>query len=141
MIFVRSPYNYDTDAASELSGLVCPEPTLTQQQFLEESNINTIAERFGLTGMLPVNQRAPQYGDFCGVNDFQSAMNAIRRAEESFMAMPALVRERFGHDPQQFLAFCEDPNNLEEARKLGLVTGGPRIPPQEPAPAPPPQAN
>ena len=28
--------------------------------------------------------------------DFQSAMNAVRGAEESFMAMPAEVRSRFG---------------------------------------------
>ena len=40
--FLRTPYNYDTVAASNESGLGCEDPTLTQQQFAEESDINTI---------------------------------------------------------------------------------------------------
>ena len=39
-------------------------------------------------------------------------MNAVRGAEESFMAMPAEVRSRFGNDPQAFVEFCSDEANL-----------------------------
>ena len=52
--FMRTPYNYDTDEVSVDSGLVCPEPTLAQQQFKDEADINLILERFGRTGELVV---------------------------------------------------------------------------------------
>jgi len=120
-VFLRTPYNYDADSVSQETGLLCEDKSLAQQQFLEESDINTIVRRFNLTGQLPDNVRAPQYADFEAVFDFQTAMNAIRSAEESFMAMPAAVRSRFSNDPQLFVEFCSDPGNLDEARKLGLA--------------------
>lgn len=135
--FVRSPYNYDKDAVSFASGLSCPEPTMAQQQFRDETDINTIVERFGITGQLPTNVRMPQYGDFLEVVDFHTAQNAIRQAEESFMTLPANIRERFGHDPAAFVDFCSDDANLDEARKLGLVKTPPSKPSSPPAGGPP----
>ncbi|WNK13295.1 MAG: internal scaffolding protein [Microvirus sp.] len=123
--FVRSPYNYDMQAASDESGLKCLDPSMAQQQFLEESDINTIVERFGLNGELPEVVRVPQYGDFTQVKDFQSALNAVREAEASFMELPARVRARFENDPQQLLEFVADGRNLVEARELGLVPPAP----------------
>ena len=79
-VFLRTPYNYDVDAVSVASGLKCEDATRTQQQFAEEADINTIVERFNLTGQLPQDVRPPQYADFEGVFDFKSAMNAIRAA-------------------------------------------------------------
>lgn len=133
--FIRTAWNYDRDGASVVSGVSEFPPTMAQQQFAEECDINTIVERFGLSGQLPVAARMPTYGDFTGVSDFQSAMQAVRSAEESFMAMPGSVRERFGHDPAKFVDFCSDPANLEEARKLGLA-----VPAKEAGPAKEPAA-
>lgn len=132
-IFLRSPFNYDRDLVSAESGLECLDKTLAQQQFLEDSDINTIVRRFNLTGQLPEGVRAPQYADFEGVFDYQTAMNAIRQAQESFNAMPADVRSRFANDPHRFVAFCSDPANLDEARRLGLAMPSPVK--QSPAPA------
>jgi phage internal scaffolding protein len=131
--FVRHAFNYDRDEVSLVSGLATPEPTMAQQQFKEECDINVICERFGLTGELPVAGRMPTYGDFTGVGDFQSAMEAVVLASEAFMALPALVRERFSHDPQRFVEFCSDPANLEEARKLGLAPAAEPPPPSTPS--------
>lgn len=122
---VRLPYAYDSDAVSEATALVCETPSMTQQQFKEECDINTIATRFGISGELPVNGRVATFGDFESVNDFHSAMTAIREAEEAFMQLPGLVRERFGQDPQKFVEFCSDSRNLEEIRKLGLAPPAP----------------
>lgn len=136
--FLRTRYNYTTQSASELHGLECPEPSLAQQQFKEESDINTIVERFGITGQLPENVRIPEVGDFSDAMDFHTSMNVIRAAEEAFMEMPAKVRERFGNDPGAFLDWAHDENNLEEARKLGLAVPkaaadpGPGPTPKEP---------
>lgn len=130
-IFVRSAYNYDTAKASDESALTCPEPTLTQQHFANECDINTIVKRFGLTGQLPENIRMPTYTDYEGIFDFHTAMNAIAKANEAFDAMPADVRTRFNNNPGDFVAFCLDDNNRQEAIKLGLVP-----PPAQPATPP-----
>lgn len=121
-IFVRAAYNYDTDEASNESGLHCPEPTLTKQEFAEEVDINTIVRRFGLDGKVPEDVRMPVYADYTNVHDFQSAMNAIALANESFDAMPARVRSRFHNDPEEFVQFCLDDKNKDEAAELGLVS-------------------
>jgi len=120
--FVRSPYNYDVMAVSDETGLDCSDdPSLAKQSFAEECDINTIVRQFGLTGQLPDNVRAPQYGDFTGVFDYQSALNAVIAADDAFMEMPAHVRARFHNDPAAFVEFCSNPDNIEEMDKLGLV--------------------
>lgn len=120
-IFLRAPHNYDVDKASDESGLACPEATLTKQSFAEECDINTIVRRFNLTGQLPTDVDAPTYADFSDIPDFQSAMNAVLAAQESFASMPADVRARFNNDPASFVDFCSDDANYDEAVKLGLI--------------------
>ena len=119
--FLRTPHNYDRDIASNESGLECLDPTMAQQQFREECDINTIMERFGRTGELIAPVRMPQYGDFDGVNDYHSAMNAIVDAQQNFDALPAKLRARFSNDPAEFIDFCMNEDNREEAIRLGLV--------------------
>lgn len=111
----------DFDQASIEAGLSCPEDSLAIQSAAEEADINTIVRRFGLTGQLPSDVRAPQYGDFTEVTDYQTAMNAVLEAEASFMAMPADVRSRFENDPGRFVDFCSNPDNRDEMKKLGLL--------------------
>lgn len=102
-------------------------PSKTVQSQSEEADINTIVKRFGLTGKLPENVRVPEFADFEDVFDFQSAMNAVRLGQESFMRMPADIRNEFYNDPQRFVEFCTATNedgtlqNLEEMRAMGLA--------------------
>lgn len=133
---VRKAYNEDTDFLSDATALYCETPSKTQQQFRQECDINTIVQRFGITGELPVNGHAPTYDDFTGVSDYQSAIHAIRDAEAAFLALPGTVREQFGQDPQRFVEFCSDPRNLDELTKLGLAN--PRERPKSADTAPPP---
>lgn len=140
--FLRTPYNYDMNAAGDESGLECKDPTLTKQSFAEEADINTIVKRFNLTGQLPQNIRMPTYADFEDIITFQEAMNAIVNANTAFMTMPADVRARFHNNPSEFVDFCSDPTNLEEARKLGLVEASdPRATLPTPPAAPPAKAS
>ncbi|QCQ85080.1 internal scaffolding protein [Blackfly microvirus SF02] len=127
--FVRSPYNYDLKEASDASGLDCSVdgPGKTKQSFAEEADINTLIRRFGVNGQLPAGVRMPTYGDFTGVGDFQSALNAVSDAQAAFMRMPADVRSRFGNDPGAFVDFCSDEANRDEAVKLGLVPPPPKL--------------
>ena len=124
-IFLRSPFNYDMMAVSNETALVCLDPSRTKQSFAEESDINTLVMRFGLTGKLPENVSVPQYGDFLEVGTYQESLNFVIAAEESFMKMPAHVRARFHNDPGAFLDFVGNEANRGEAEKLGVVVAKP----------------
>jgi phage internal scaffolding protein len=120
-VFLRTQYNYDHNAASNASGLVCEEPTRAQQHHRDECDINVILERFGKTGQVPVNAISGNYGDFSGVHDYHTAMNALIAAEHEFAALPANIRNRFDNEPSKLIEFMNDDQNLAEAQKLGLV--------------------
>jgi phage internal scaffolding protein len=120
-VFVRSPYNYDGDSVSDLTGLSCPDKSLAQQQFRDETNINSIVRKFGVTGQVPGAPSLAQFGDFSGVHDYHSAMLQIMAAEAAFDALPATLRQRFDNDPQAFLDFVSNDENRSEAIELGLV--------------------
>jgi len=121
--FLRTGFNYDRDAASDESGIECLDPTLAQQQFRDEADINTIVRRFNLSGELPQGVSVPQYGDFTEVSDYHSALNLVIAADDAFMALPAYIRSRFENDAGKFVDFVSDEKNLDEARALGLVPG------------------
>lgn len=125
--FLKTPYNYDTNAASDESGLVCLEPTLAQQHFKDECDINFVLTNFGVEG-LAVSPLQPRYGDFTGVVDYHSALNAVIAAEDEFMALPANIRTRFDNDPAKLIDFIENPANREEAESLGLVNKSEPVP-------------
>ena len=120
-LFLRTPYNYDTDAASNESGLACEEPSLAQQHFKEECDINTILQKFNITGILPEAPLSPRYGDFSGIGDYHSAMNRVLAAKTEFESLPAQIRARFQNDPALLIEFLQDENNRPEAEELGLV--------------------
>jgi len=121
MPFLRTPYNYDVDLASDECALTCEDPSLTQQHQKQDADINTIVARFGLTGELPFADRQPRYGDFTAVTDYHSAMNAVAEAKEDFMSLPADLRARFNNDPAALIDFLAVDANRDEAIKLGLV--------------------
>lgn len=131
---VRTRFNYDPVLSSRAVRVdTSVSPDKAKQSFKDECDINTIVGRFMKTGQVPASAKAPMYGDFNGVNDFQTAMNAVIAAEEAFMEFPSDVRKRFANDPQMMMEFVADPDNKDEAIKLGLIPK-----PKAPAPEPPP---
>jgi len=124
VVFIRTAYNYDMGyvSAQVPTAIDCSnDPSLTQQQFRDETDINTIVRHFGLTGQLPQQGAFPAYGDFESILTYHDAQNVVRAAAEAFMALPADARARFQNDPQQLMDFAADPANLPELRKLGLT--------------------
>ena len=71
---MRALYGYDVKEASDATALTCADPSLAVQSQKDEADINTIVRNFGLTGKLPANIRPATYGDFTGVDDYQSAL-------------------------------------------------------------------
>lgn len=131
--FVRSANNYDMSLATQSYATRNVDPSLTKQSDHDDSDINVIVRRFGLTGALPSVPVPPSYQEFDSVFDFQSAANLVRAATESFNALDAEVRTRFGNDPHRFVDFCQDEKNLPEMRKMGLaIPEPPAIIPPEP---------
>lgn len=119
---IRAPYQYDQKAASDAAAFDCGDSLdRTDQSFAEEVDINTIVERFGLTGELPENLVLPREGDFTDALDYQQSLNLLIMANRAFLEMPAQVRARFGNNAEEFVAFASDPANLDECRKLGLA--------------------
>ena len=123
-IFLRTGYNYDKDAASNESGLACEEPSLAQQHFKDECDINNILRQFNITGLLPESPISPQYGDFTGIGDYHTALNKVIAAQDEFDSLPAQIRARFDNDPASLIEFLNDEANRPEAEVLGLVNKG-----------------
>ena len=120
-VFLRTPYNYDRDAATNESGLACEEPSLAQQHFKDECDINNILRQFNITGLLPEQTLSPRYGDFTGISDYHTALNRVMAAQDEFDGLPAQIRARFDNDPANLIEFLENENNRPEAEELGLV--------------------
>jgi len=128
---VRTISNIDRAAWSKAHGLACADPSLAVQSQKDEADINTIVRNFGVTGRLPQTLRLPEYGDFSGIDDYRTAIEAVRRAEANFLAIPSSIRAEFNNDPGAFADFCSDSANLPKLREWGLA---PALPP-EPSPA------
>lgn len=98
------------------------EPTLAQQQFKDECDINNIMKRYADTGQLThLRNQTGVFADFSEIPDYQGSLNRVLDAQNAFMQLPAEVRTRFRNDPGYLIDFLQDPNNYDEALKLGLV--------------------
>lgn len=95
--------------------------SLTEASHQAEVDINEIVSRYQRTGVLPSRGGAPSYGDFTGVRDYHSALDAVRAADAAFMTLPPEIRKRFQNDAGLLLAFLSDPANRAEAEKIGLL--------------------
>jgi len=97
-------------------------PTKTQRQFKDQCNVNNIIAKYKKTGSITHVRNAQNgvYADLTNLPSLEEAHAVVNAAKEAFEAIPSSIRQRFGHDPQQFIQFLADPSNNEEAIKLGL---------------------
>lgn len=128
--FVRDPYNYDLAQASDESAVVNDQPSMTIQEQAEDADINIIVARFGITQQFPENPRMPVYGDFTGITDYRTALEAVTEAQNQFMALPPNVRFSLANDPQRLLEFADANGNdtKEMLRQVGISEALPPIP-------------
>jgi len=98
------------------------EPSMTQQQFKEMSDINRIMKKYHKGEMVNyLNRRPGVYGDFSKMPNYSDALQTVIDAQESFMTLPSGVRKRFDNDPAKVIEFISDSKNYDEAITLGLV--------------------
>lgn len=94
----------------------------TKQSFRDECDINVLMRRYLSGGMLPpMANGAGRYGDFSSGVDYLDAQLLVKNAEAEFASLPAHIRDRFRNNPFELLEFVSQPENREEARKLGLL--------------------
>lgn len=97
------------------------EPSRTQQQFADSCDINNIMRQYNNNLNALQEPIRGFYGDFSNAPDYMSARLSIVQAQESFDQLPSAVRSRFDNDPGKLLQFLDNPQNQDEAIKLGLV--------------------
>jgi len=92
-----------------------------KQSFKKECDINAIMAKYQKTGLIDhFNNHKANYG-FAPAIEYREALEKIRTAQEMFAELPSQVRKKFGNDPEQFLAFTQDPSNRSEMAVLGLL--------------------
>ena len=107
-----------------------------QQALGPGTRVQSILERFTRTGELPVNPLTPRYEDVSDVGEYNDAMNLVARITEHFESLPSDIRLRFSNNPAEYLAFINDPNNIDMAVDMGLLQRNePELAPAETAPA------
>jgi len=119
---LRQHNAYCTDEHSLEHATINNDPSLTEGSHAPQLDINYIIERAarGYTeNTIPAIP--PEYGDFTGINDFQTAMHQVRHAQNQFMSLPAELRREFDNDAGQLLDFLANPANRERAIELGLI--------------------
>ena len=94
----------------------------TKQEFAEECDLNVLMRRYEKTGVLPSGRMSPpRYVDAFDLPSYQESMQIMADAERAFMALPARIRGEFDNDPEKFVAFAQDENNVEKLREWGLA--------------------
>jgi len=111
-----------------LAGELTPHPKvdfsssemLTEQHHKDEVDITTIVRRFGMTGALPRTTVEGVYGDFSGITDFETAREAVERAQSNFQALDSGRRDRFRNDPGYFFQLAN-----HDPEKFAVLWDGP----------------
>lgn len=99
------------------------EPSLAQQQFKDECDINILMKKYGNdpVAFQALTRPGGIYADFSDLEDYQGMLQQVQNAQEAFMALPATLRARFSNDPGNLIAFLENPQNYDEGVSLGLL--------------------
>lgn len=132
MCVFRTRYAKDVKAPSH--GIEFVQPSQAIQSEKEGTTIDYYLRKYASTGVLgnPESAMNMQFGDFTDAPDFETAQNRVVQASQYFDNLPAKLRERFGNDVREMMAFLSKEENYEEAVKLGLLKALPPAP--EPLP-------
>jgi len=96
--------------------------SMTKQSFKDECDINKILKKWQKTGQIDhVRSQTQKFLDCSNPVDYQTAINIVHEAQETFDSLPSDVRYRFNNDPAYFESFVSDRANYEELIALGLI--------------------
>lgn len=120
----------------------CKTPSMAFQSEKQDTMIESYLRRYRATGFLgdPARKAAATFGDFSGLEDYQTIQNKMCAVKEHFEALPSNIRRFFGDEPANFVSFVTNPANFQKAIEMGLISSGEihapsqSTPPQNPSP-------
>lgn len=121
----RSATWFTNEVFNASTGEFEPMPSMTKQSHVAECDLNRIMKQFNPREQALIMSRQAQGGSYTDLPDefdFQEAQNINIRAIDAFSSLSSTLRTRFENDPAQFLAFMSNPENTDEAVKLGLAS-------------------
>lgn len=107
-----------------VKGLEFVQPSLTQQQFKDECEIESLLKAHNLgqvMGILNNHGQQPLYADITDIPDFHDAQNHVARAREYFEGLPSYVRSRFNNSLPEFLTSLNDPSARQALVEMGVL--------------------
>lgn len=126
----KTPYNHDTDFEARRTGTYNDEPSLTKQEFKEETDINVIMERFTRGGALPPPVLPEHFMDLAERPTYFDTQQRLAEANRTFYMLPAELRAEFLNDPTRWadaVVKAVDSND-----RTGLAALGVEVPPERP---------
>lgn len=131
----KTPWNHDTDFESRRTGSFNKEPSLTKQEFKEETNIQFLLERFMKGGEPPPIVLPEHFLDATQQPTYYEMQSRIADANSNFYKLDASMRSRFLNDPALWADAVVTAVN--EGDKEFLEECGIELKPQEAATATP----
>lgn len=111
----NTPYSSHNDPiAVEL------EPSVTDQQYKDQCDINFIVNQYVKQG-IPIPQQQVSYADLTNVSDYDEALMTVAQYKSAFESLPAVERERFHGDVREYLEFITNPGNLKESYEKNYI--------------------
>lgn len=107
-----------------VKGLEFTQPSLTQQQFKDECEIESLLKAHNLSqvmGIVNNHGQQPLYADVTDIPDFHDAQNHVARATEYFEGLPSDVRSRFNNSLAEFLTTLNNPGAREALTEMGVL--------------------
>lgn len=107
-----------------VKGLEFHEASLTQQQFKDECEIESLLKAHNLSqvmGIMSNHNQQPLYGDVSEIPDFHVSQNHLARATEYFEGLPSDVRSRFNNSLSEFLTTLNNPGAREALTEMGVL--------------------
>lgn len=101
------------------------EESMCHQEYAADADINNLMRKYTYAELPDVPVTVSQFSQ---VIDYQDMLNASIEVRKAFDMLPGDLRQKFGDNPQNIINFLNDPNNRDEAIKLGLVN--PKVEPQ-----------
>lgn len=96
------------------------QPSLTEQSYKDECDIDFIISNFVKTGIDPNEGKKMSFVDCTQVKDFQDAQNIVAETKSMFHSLPAVVRDEFG-TVENYLEYVSNPQNLKDCYERELI--------------------
>jgi hypothetical protein len=101
-----------------------------EQNHRDKVEINNIVNKHGISRLIATRQAQDLIFDENPTNDFQEAMNLLKKGRDVFMQLSSKERAEFNNDPAQYLDYVQNPANKEALIERGWAKAPP--PPEPP---------